>query len=91
MQQQQQMQMKTFEPVSLGSLKVGDQIAIGTDAGLKVAEVTNVENMFFPGYKNGDNYIDSHFENRVEATSLTPSRQKYTYSEQIILKKDDSK
>ncbi len=91
MQQQQQMQMKTFEPVSLDSLKVGDQIVIGTDSGLKIGEVCDVQKMFFPGQKLGDTYIEEHFETKVEAKSLTPSRQTYTYSEQTIMKKDDSK
>jgi hypothetical protein len=88
MQQQQQMQMPTFEPVSLDSLKVGDQIVIGATNGLKVGEVCDVQKMFFPGRKMGDTYIEEHFETKVEAKSLTPSRQTYTYFEQTIMKKD---
>ncbi len=93
MQQQQQMQMKmkTFEPVSLDSLKVGDQIAIGTETGFKVAQVTDVEKLLYPGQKIGNTYIEEHFGTKVEATSMTPSHSKYSYFEKTILKKDDSK
>jgi hypothetical protein len=79
---------KTFEPVSLDSLKVGDQIVIGATNGLKVGEVCDIQKMFFPGRKMGDTYIEEHFETKVEAKSLTPSRQTYTYFEQTIMKKD---